>query len=634
MSSYTLYPPIVDSYMPAFKAETTCRVYFSLSKFNGSSDFKTVHAIVTKQGNGSNVVDKSTVYRSTGVILNLVATKVEGEDNLYYVDLLNEYISNGWTAGWIYKVQLRLANAIYDGSVLPSVWLNKNSDKFSEWSTVCTIKATGDIKYAFPNLGIDKDIDPSTIMVIEYNGSTLNLFGEFYREEDPSEIVNNYQFLLYDANNELLEDSGILYTSQYQNSDEFKYTFKTELIKDAFYKLTFRFETNNLYTGGFEKLSLQSIQTLIEEVDCKILTAEDFEESYSGDPNDSPSFNLNTNSTSGTESETSPHITSVFEEEEEGRIGLKLYSENDITFTGTLCVRRTDSLSNFRYWEDIKIITLENVEINTLELLYDYTAESGVWYKYGVQAVDANNNRSILIQTQPIIRDFNYSFLLGKGSKQLKLKFDNVMSSFKYQISDSVTETIGGKYPIITRNSATLYRTFPINGTISFWMDENELFTNRNEVYNSEDVAQLYRDYNSRKGISLYDYIYERDFRQKVLEFLQNGELKLFKSPTEGNIIVRLTEVSCSPNQSLGRMIYSFSATAYEMQDKTIDNYLKDGFMELGGTLNPDEGQGEPTEGGGGAFVITHKNIKYEKTEIPTLHFTEGSLTPDEEEGE
>ena len=55
MASRVLYPCIVDSYMPAFKAgNTSCRVYFSLSKFNGSSDFSSVHISVVKQNTGMN----------------------------------------------------------------------------------------------------------------------------------------------------------------------------------------------------------------------------------------------------------------------------------------------------------------------------------------------------------------------------------------------------------------------------------------------------------------------------------------------------------------------------------------------------------------------------------------------------
>jgi hypothetical protein len=39
------------------------------------------------------------------------------------------------------------------------------------------------------------------------------------------------------------------------------------------------------------------------------------------------------------------------------------------------------------------------------------------------------------------------------------------------------------------------------------------------------------------------------------MEFLYDGQVKLFRSPTEGNYLIRLTDVSFSPNEQLGRMI-------------------------------------------------------------------------------
>jgi hypothetical protein len=63
----------------------------------------------------------------------------------------------------------------------------------------------------------------------------------------------------------------------------------------------------------------------------------------------------------------------------------------------------------------------------------------------------------------------------------------------------------------------------------------------------------------------------ERVFKLKVLDWLNNGEIKLFKSPTEGNYIVRLLNVSLSPTDTVGRMLHTFTATGYEVDD--IKNY-------------------------------------------------------------
>ncbi len=64
----------------------------------------------------------------------------------------------------------------------------------------------------------------------------------------------------------------------------------------------------------------------------------------------------------------------------------------------------------------------------------------------------------------------------------------------------------------------------------------------------------------------------ERIYRKYVEEFLNDGKHKLYKSPTEGNMIVTLTNVSLIPNQQLGRLIADFNSTVYEVADNTCAN--------------------------------------------------------------
>ena len=67
----------------------------------------------------------------------------------------------------------------------------------------------------------------------------------------------------------------------------------------------------------------------------------------------------------------------------------------------------------------------------------------------------------------------------------------------------------------------------------------------------------------------------------EVLEWLNNGEEKLFRSPTEGNYIVRLMNNSLSPTDSLGRMLHTFNSTAYEVADFNYENLNKRGFITI-----------------------------------------------------
>lgn len=547
MASSVLYPPIVDNFLPAFVAEDSavCKVYFSLSKFNSSDDFKTVHVAIYKQDSGLNIVNKKDSndrYRASGIIINVSAKQVMSEENQYYIELTKDDIIDGWQMSWIYKIQLRLSSVVYseDGSS-QAAWLNANANNFSEWSTACITKAIGPVSFKIPNYDYNgtADTHSATIENLDFIGA--------YNNTDTSENLYSYRVQLYNRSlTVLLEDSGILYANQYANINQIGYVFKTEPNNGEAYIVKLSYETINKYTNS---ITFTCTVNRIEEssIDIQILTAE--------------------NGIGST----------VFEEEEEGRIGLKLYCQ-PMEKSLQIMVRRADSRDNFKTWTDIKNLILPSQkEIN--EFFYDYTIESGVWYKYGVQKyVNTGNSVSrgpLNIIDKPIMRNFNYSFLLGSNNQQLKLQFNNRVSNYKINVNEGNTVTLGGKYPFITRNGATRYKTFTIDGLISFNMDENGLFLTKEKAYGFKEIAKLYEEYNKVNGITQYDYIYEKEFRDAVVEFLYDGKPKLFKSPTEGNILVRLTNVGLTPQQGLDRMIYDFSATANEIADASMEKYKK-----------------------------------------------------------
>lgn len=74
----------------------------------------------------------------------------------------------------------------------------------------------------------------------------------------------------------------------------------------------------------------------------------------------------------------------------------------------------------------------------------------------------------------------------------------------------------------------------------------------------------------------------EREFKLEVLEWLNNGQPKLFRSPSEGNYIVRLLNVSLAPNDTVGRMLHTFTATAYEIAEHNYANLSKYGLISVG----------------------------------------------------
>jgi hypothetical protein len=63
--------------------------------------------------------------------------------------------------------------------------------------------------------------------------------------------------------------------------------------------------------------------------------------------------------------------------------------------------------------------------------------------------------------------DFEDAFLFD-GEKQLKIKYNPEISSFKTTHLESKIDTIGSKHPFIFRNGNVSYKEFPIAGLISY----------------------------------------------------------------------------------------------------------------------------------------------------------------------
>ena len=89
------------------------------------------------------------------------------------------------------------------------------------------------------------------------------------------------------------------------------------------------------------------------------------------------------------------------------------------------------------------------------------------------------------------------------------------------------------------------------------------------------DLDKLYRKSTPEKeelpsNLKTRDLLYyniaaERSFKLEALEWLTDGKPKLFRSPGEGNYIVRLLNTSLTPNDTVGRMLHTFNCTAYEI---------------------------------------------------------------------
>lgn len=104
---------------------------------------------------------------------------------------------------------------------------------------------------------------------------------------------------------------------------------------------------------------------------------------------------------------------------------------------------------------------------------------------------------------------------------------------------------------------------------------ELKSFISSEELF-SKATLDYRRTYNTQHNINQYnDIIYEREFREAVYKFLYDPSPKLFRSSQEGNILIKLTNISFSPVKQLGRQLYSFTADAIEIDECNMDNLYK-----------------------------------------------------------
>ena len=538
-----LYPPVIASYMPSFIHTDDCKVYFSLSSYNSRSDIAYVQYTILHQNTNFNAIDPKAAV--TGIYTES-RIEYDEERKQYYITISPKILKGEeFQINQFYKLQLRFvkigaitekdyAEVVNQSSNAMAI-LNKYTNLYSEWSTICLLKGISKpnlyIKvFEHMDTGIDLISIPELIDII----GTLTF-------EDPAEkeYLESYEFSIKESNNDkILFNSSIQYTNEY-NPNEFNYVLDYRLDDSTPYLLTFKYITNN----GF--VSEASYKFIIIESGIDKIEA----------------------------------TVSAENEEDLGRVKIHIEPTTTNRFIGNLAIRRASNLTNYSIWEDVHIVHLANVSIDYT--WYDYTAESGVWYKYCVQRINSFGDRGIIVETkEPIMLVYDDSYLVNE-SLQLKLKFDPQISSFKKTVMDTKIDTIGGKYPIISRNGNVGYRQFPISGLITVFCDEEGLFLNRENILGAE--IRRYDDYNVKERITAHkDFIYEREFRERIMEFLYQHDAKLFKSTTEGNILVKLMDINFTPNATLGRMIYSFSATAYEIDDATTENYDKYNIQPIG----------------------------------------------------
>ena len=513
-----LNPPILGLTINAFTASTGLTVPFEMNPSVTSQQVKGFQVLITNIVNDGNKTSASITLTDDQKVKEALDTGV------VTFELSNEVLSilNVGAAGHIQLAYIDTNNEI------------------GYYSTAAVAKYT----YT-PILGLD----------ILSNGKH---FTGIYTSQDVNESVYKYRFVIRTNSGTVLDDSG----EQIHNSS-LDSVNSTITCKDTF-------ATNKMYEPNMDYTVTYYAETLNG---LKVSWTKPFRSNYAIDSLLNASIIIDY-------------------DRENGCVNLSMDIKNNLNLwieqqniKGTYQLLRADNKDNYTTWTPIHVYRIYNGEIPYTHK--DCTVEQGVSYKYAYQQFNKYGVYSkIFAITEPITIDFEYMYL-GDKNRQIKLAYNSKVSSFKSVILESKVDTIGGKYPFYFRNGNVNYKEFPISGLISYHLDEGEFFISRDKLGLQKNLNQR-KLTNENNNIELhipttnqvgYNFTAERKFRLELLDWLNNGEEKMFRSAQEGNYIVRLSGVSLTPNDTLSRMIYDFNATAHECRDWDINKMVAAGGL-------------------------------------------------------
>lgn len=649
----TLYPPLIDTFMPAFPNNKPAEVHFTVSPYNSSYDIRYLHVTLVNQKTNKNAfaLEANTETPAGTALINGIwilpfSESLNGEINDYLVldrdanyytlyippSLLKGsdqkdrvFLTNGY-----YKLQLRFDKYLpnesgWSISQATSTYISEKRAYFSEWSSVCLLKAIPEISIHFNNFTTELDnyqiqnntISSTTVIptsVPQYmpgiipfagnltfagdasSGIATSTKSEFYnrdiRTTSNDEYLMSYRIVIKDKLNEIIKDSKVQYPSKNEKTNNFYWLCDmTECPTNETYNVTLTFTTNNQYT-----FSKNYSFTLIPPSNIAF--------------NPTITFNKIPLFEHGVYKDTL--VTC-----EDGWVEITVENK-DLTSPGYLFIKRATSLDNYQQWELMDCYYVEDGD-NIVHSIVDKTVSSLVGYKYACQYLTAKGSWTRTVTTKEIVYPDFYDILLSRGDKQLAIRYNEQIASMTPVVNRVKIDTLGGRYPKFAQNAKLHYKQFQLTGLITAESDFNRTFLNdldyedemetynnnmngtyliRNDTVKEPDI--LYAE--GEEGIipktngtytrniedaktdsdlriaraqkntkhDLYpkdNWWWERKFREEVMEWLNDGEPKLYRSMTEGNLIVMLDSISLTPNAQLGRRIWNFSCTVYEVGD-------------------------------------------------------------------
>ena len=531
-----LYPPYIEGSIPAFYGNVITIPYV----MNKTVGYKDISGFVLKINNISTNKTMAILDKDEGY---------EPNKNEVYFKIPTGLL----TIGQFYKIQLAYKDINNDIGI---------------YSTIGVVKYTDQ-----PTINI------SNLIAGEINLHQYEYYGQYIPSQyDLTEKEYAYQFDIYNYNNDLYYSTGkLIHNASIEDSQDY-FEFTDILEEGKIYFIQYTIWTLNKLKVQSRKYRITRRESIDSQVDMSVIATNNFDNGYID-------------------------------------ITLQDNSEDKLQYvTGIFNILRSSSENNYATQNEICKFELRNETIADRLVFRDYTIQQGITYIYLIEQYNDNGLYSNPIYSNYVKADFEDMFLFD-GERQLKVRFNPKVSSFKADVLEQKVDTIGSKYPFIFRNGDVYYHEFPVSGLISYWEDENQLFLKEAEYGIDGNVENLnrfateakaigddvYLNYidkrkneKQKKELSLLDenavvktlnltgdnIAAERRFKMAVLDWLTNGKAKLFKSPAEGNFLVRLLNSSLTPSDQLGRMLHTFNSTAYEVAECNYKNLLSYGILK------------------------------------------------------
>ena len=559
--SKILYAPQVRAIQPAFEYNKDTgtgemQVYFSFSSYNSKEDITGMRYSLIDPNQGAN---NSTIIKPK--VENEIVKNFDSNRNVYYNVVPKEKLhqNEGETEYYFTITFDETFNRMkLDQYYQLQIWLTYFNEEDSLETVISQVSQVSLIR---PFCGI-KDLIVEGLSNENVLSSFDTLIGELIPKSDSKEYLKEYYYIIEDLKNNILYSSPHL-----TGASLFKFSTKLNyvLMPSQNYIITFYYTTINGFKG--ERQYYLSVVEMTGQYQWE---------------DDDKGFKL--------EVEQDIDLAAA-------KINLQFTLQKKIK-NGLIKVQRADEDSNFYKWIDVSSFKIkeedsENIGYCTFK---DYFIESDKEYKYRVAHWSSEQNALVekpLLMSREYevsISTFEHMYLLDKDCLMV-IQYNPKVSNIKWVTQESLTNSLGSKYPVVRQNGDTYYKQMAISGTL--------YFSNEKEVDVVDSCGNplssywghrdfLHGLYFSRSAFANLLQVniqgrkkemLERRIRDEAMKFLTNKKSKVFKSAEEGNMIVYLSNINFSPNQSLGRRIIDFSATMTEVCEASADN-LKNFIFE------------------------------------------------------